>query len=154
MGQLLSQMGNAVFLIMGLWEIQWHSPFLLAVVRLSMIAPAVLRVAGGAVVDRYDPRQIMLLADIGRGAATLLGLAALTIWGLPIPDITVLLRIDSLGNPLCGPAEGVIVPGLVRLLGLIVGLNFTFTAAFTRLPYWIRHVLYGDKPVYGMVSAS
>ncbi len=29
-GQMLSQLGNAVFLIMGLWEIQLRSPCLLA----------------------------------------------------------------------------------------------------------------------------
>ncbi len=42
-GQLLSQMGNSIFLIMGLWEIQLRSPFLLAIAGLAMMVPASTR---------------------------------------------------------------------------------------------------------------
>lgn len=252
-GQFLSQMGNAVFFIMGLWEIQLRSPFLLSIAGLAMSVPAVLGILGGAVVDRYDPRKIMLLTDVGRGAAMIAGFAALAFPRILMPDIIVLLGVNSLGNTLFGPAEGVVVPWLVhdadlgaanglysitgqlsgaigsaiggasiaalgvatvfgldtasfwlsvlaiavmmrvvarparpagtaggalegrqtfghmmiegwkgladlpwlvRLMPLIVGTNFTFSAAFTMLPYWSRRVLHGDALVYGIVSAS
>ena len=76
-GQLLSQFGNALFLIMGLWEIQLRSPFLLSIAGLVLILPASLAVVGGTLVDRSDPRTIMLWTDVLRGMAVALGLLAL-----------------------------------------------------------------------------
>lgn len=54
-GQMLSQLGHAVFLIMGLWEIQLRSPFRLAVAGLVMVVPSLLAAVGGVLVDRTDP---------------------------------------------------------------------------------------------------
>lgn len=113
-GQFLSQLGNAVFLIMGLWEIQLRSPVLLSLVGLAMALPAILSVAGGAVVDQYHPGRIMLLTDIMRGTAVAVGLVALAIPGSLVPVIIVLLGINSLGNALFGPAESVLLPALVH----------------------------------------
>jgi MFS family permease len=112
-GQLLSQLGNAVFLIMGLWEIQLRSPVLLAVAGVATALPAGLAVFGGVYVDRMDPRQVMLWTDVMRGAAVALGLLALTMPGHLIVVIIALLGINSLGNALFGPAESVVVPWLV-----------------------------------------
>lgn len=113
-GQFLSQVGNAVFLIMGRWEIQLRSPVLLSLAGLAMALPAILSVAGGAVVDQYHPGRIMLLTDILRGTAV--GLVALATPGSLVPVIIVLLGINSLGNALFGPAESVLVPALVDLV--------------------------------------
>jgi DHA3 family macrolide efflux protein-like MFS transporter len=113
-GQLLSQMGNAIFLIMGLWEIQLRSPFLLAIAGLAMTIPASLGVVGGALIDRYDPRRLMLWTDTLRGVAVLLGLLALAIPHTLILDIMALLAVNSLGSALFGPAESVILPWLVK----------------------------------------
>ena len=113
-GQMLSQMGNAVFLIMGLWELQLRSPWLLAVAGLAMTVPNALAVVGGALVDRHDPRRLMLWTDFLRGGAVGLGLVALAVPGaLPIV-IIVLLGLNSLGASLFGPAEQVVLPGLVH----------------------------------------
>lgn len=54
-GQMLSQLGHAVFLIMGLWEIQLRSPFRLAEAGLVMVVPSLLAAVGGVLVDRTDP---------------------------------------------------------------------------------------------------
>lgn len=54
-GQMLSQLGHAVFLIMGLWEIPLRSPFRLAVAGLVMVVPSLLAAVGGVLVDRTDP---------------------------------------------------------------------------------------------------
>ncbi len=112
-GQLLSQLGNAVFLIMGLWEIQLRSPFLLSIAGLAMVVPSMLAVGGGVVVDRRDPRWLMLVTDAARGLAVALGIAALTIPGSLVVVVIALLGINSLGAALFGPAEGVLVPRLV-----------------------------------------
>ncbi len=112
-GQLLSQMGNAVFLIMGLWEIQLRQPVLLAGAGLAMTIPAGLAVFGGVYVDRMDPRRLMLWTDILRGAAVALGLVILMVPGSLVAVIIALLGINSLGTALFGPAESVLIPWLV-----------------------------------------
>lgn len=113
-GQLLSQFGSAVFLVMGLWEIQLKDPFLLAVAGLAMMLPQVLAALGGVVVDRWDARKIMLLTDLIRGVAVLLGILLLAVSPDWRPWIIIgLLGINSLGSALFGPAEGVVLPTLV-----------------------------------------
>jgi DHA3 family macrolide efflux protein-like MFS transporter len=112
-GQLLSQLGTAVFLVMGLWEIQLRSPFLLSIAGLAMMIPSSLAVFGGVIVDRYDPGRLMLWTDVLRGLALGLGVAALYIHGALMAAIIILLGINSLGGSLFSPAEGVLVPRLV-----------------------------------------
>lgn len=58
-GPFLSQLGNALFLIMGLWEIQLKSPVLLSLAGLAAALPSVLSVVGGVVVatPRGPPRR-------------------------------------------------------------------------------------------------
>lgn len=114
LGQLLSQMGNAIFLVMGLWEIQLRSPFLLAIAGLAMSVPAAVGVVGGALVDRRDPRTVMLWTDVLRGIAMVLGLFALALHQALIPDLIALLAVNSLGSAFFGPAESVILPWLVQ----------------------------------------
>lgn len=114
LGQLLSQMGNAVFLIMALWEIQLRSPFLLSIAGLAMVVPSLLAMVGGVLVDRYDPRRLMLWTDVLRGTAVALGLAALFLPGSLVPVVIILLGLNSLGAALFGPAESVLVPWLVK----------------------------------------
>ncbi len=114
LGQLLSQLGNAVFLIMGLWEIQLHSPFLLAIAGLAMALPPLLAAAGGVVVDRFHPGRLMLYTDLVRGLAVALGLAALLLPGALIPAVIALLAVNSLGAALFAPAETTLLPRLVR----------------------------------------
>ena len=113
-GQLLSQMGNAIFLIMGLWEIQLHSPFLLSIAGVVMAVPALLAMVGGVVVDRYDARRLMLMTDIMRGVAVALGIVALSVPGSLATVVIVLLGINSLGAALFSPAESVMIPRLVK----------------------------------------
>ncbi len=112
-GQLFSQLGNAVFLIMGLWEIQLRSPVLLSVAGIAMVLPTLLAAGGGVIVDRYDAGRLMLWTDILRGVAVAAGLAALLIPGSLVPDVIALLAVNSLGIALFGPAEAIMVPRLV-----------------------------------------
>ena len=125
-GQMFSQLGNAVFLIMGLWEIQLHSPLLLSLAGMGMSVPSILAMAGGVFVDRYHPGKLMLGTDALRGIAVMAGLG--TIWVKPQWDIWVIitiLTINALGGSLFGPAEMVVLPRLVpgQELGSANGLN-------------------------------
>ena len=110
-GQILSQLGNAMFLVMGLWEIQLKSPFLLSIAGLGMSLPSLLGVAGGVLADRYSPARLMLGTDALRGLAVMAGL--LMIWWQPgwaIGIIIAIISINSLGGALFGPSELVVWP--------------------------------------------
>jgi DHA3 family macrolide efflux protein-like MFS transporter len=112
-GQLLSQLGNAVFYVMGLWEIQLHSAFLLSVAGLATSIPVALAAVGGVVVDRYHPLRLMMATDVVRGAAVGLGLLALLVPSSLPWVIIALFLVNSLGASLFAPAESVVLPRLV-----------------------------------------
>ena len=86
-----------------------------------MVVPSVLAAVGGVLVDRTDPQRLMLMTDVLRGTAVLVGLVGLTIPGSLIPVIIGLLSITSLGNALFGPAEGVLLPWLMSPDDLATG---------------------------------
>lgn len=125
-GQLLSQFGNAVFVIMGLWEIELRSPFLLSIAGMAMMVPTLLMVAGGAVVDRTHPVRLMLGTDVARGIAVGLGLLALAVPGSLPWDVIGLLLVNSLGGTLFSPAEAVVLPRLVSD-GDLTGANGVYS---------------------------
>lgn len=112
-GQILSQFGNAVFLVMGLWEIQLRSPFLLSIAGLAITVPSLLTMVGGVIVDRAGPGRLMLATDLLRGLGVGIGLIAV-IAGAPLVWVVIgCLAVDSLGNTLFNPAESVLLPRLV-----------------------------------------
>ena len=113
LGQLLSQLGNAVFMIMALWEIQLHHPALLSVAGVAMVLPTLLAAFGGVFVDRSHPGRLMLWTDVLRGFAVALGLLCLLLPG-SLDFVTIsLIALNSLGAALFGPAEMVVIPRLV-----------------------------------------
>lgn len=214
-----------------------------------MTVPAMLGLVGGVVVDRLDPRKLMLWTDVLRGTAVLLGIFALAVPHGLVWIVIALLGINSLGVAFFGPAESVMVPHMVtsddlpaanglygltnqlssavgaalggaavaaigvrlvfgldmasfwlsalaiwlmmrtvtrprasqassgeqtrfgaslregfaaflrisvmvRLLPLVILMNFGFVAAFTMLPHWVHHHLHANALVYGVVDAS
>lgn len=158
-GQLLSQFGNAVFLIMGLWEIQLRSPFLLSLAGLALTVPSLLAVLGGAVVDLHDPRRIMLWTDILRGVAVALGMLALILHASLMAVIIALLAVNSLGTALFGPAELVILPWLVedRDLGQANGvysLTFQLSGAIGSFIGGAAVAAIGIQVIFGADLAS
>ncbi|MCY0897882.1 MAG: MFS transporter [Firmicutes bacterium] len=121
-GQLLSQLGNAIFSILALWEIQLKAPVLLSIAGLAMTLPSFLGVVGGTLVDRYDPRKIMLMTDAMRGLAVLLGLIALVNPHWLLWVMILLIALNALGGAVFMPAELVLLPHLVDSEDL-VGAN-------------------------------
>ncbi len=158
-GQLASQFGNAVFLIMGLWEIQLRAPFLLAVAGLAMMVPSGLAIVGGALVDMHDPRRLMLWTDIVRGGAVGLGMLALLLHAPLVPVIIGLLAVNSLGSALFSPAEQVILPWLVedRDLGQANGvysLTFQLSGAVGSFIGGAAIAAIGIQVIFGVDLAS
>lgn len=129
-GQLCSQLGNAVFLILCLWEIQLHQPMLLSLAGLAMTLPAIFSIIGGILADRYSPEILMLATDVMRGLVVLTGLGVI-LWQPRWENwiMILILSLTSLGGALFRPALMVLMPQLVlgddltSANGLINGSN-------------------------------
>jgi len=71
-----------------------NSPLMAGVVSFAAIAPGVLLyMPVGAIVDRRDPRRVMLLSEIFRGIVALLVVAALLIFGR---DINIIFLVFAM----------------------------------------------------------
>ena len=158
-GQLLSQFGNAIFMIMGLWEIELRSPFLLSIAGLAMMLPTLLMVVGGTIVDRHDPVRLMLGTDLVRGVAVGLGLLTLLLPGSLAWAVIGLLLVNSLGGTLFGPAEAVLLPRLVTDADLpgangIYSITSLLSGAIGSAIGGAAIVAIGVRPIFGFDMAS
>lgn len=158
-GQLLSQLGNAVFYILGLWEIQLKSPVLLSVAGVVTTVPILFGMFGGVMVDRYDPRRLMFLTDVMRGLAVGLGILALLRPGHLIAVIIILLGINSLGGAIFSPAETVMIPRMVEDRDLVAanGLYSVTSQVSSALGYALGGAavaLIGVRVVFGIDMGS
>lgn len=80
----------------------------------SYLIPAVLfSTLGGTLVDRYDRRRLMILADLARAVAMTAAVGVLVTRGFNLP--VILLAYGAIGGftTLFNPAEQAIVPALV-----------------------------------------
>lgn len=114
MGQLLSQFGNVFLEVAALWLLQLRSPSYLAAAGAVMLAPAILAALGGALVDHFGPRRLMILTDVFRtlGVGLMVLLVAVHPAGTPL-FLLVALGLTSLGGALFSPGEGVLIPLVV-----------------------------------------
>ncbi len=46
------------------------------------------------------------------------------------------------------------LPGITRMMPVVVLTNFAYMAAFTMLPYWIHHELHAGAAAYGLIDAG
>jgi MFS family permease len=114
--QVGSNVGDAVRnVVVPLMVLQLtHAPALVAAVAALQIAPVLLlQVPAGALLDRWDRRRTMLLADLGRGGLTLLIPLTAAVHG---PVLIVLFATTvplSALSCLFGAGFGAITPALV-----------------------------------------
>ncbi|HTR95193.1 MAG TPA: MFS transporter [Trebonia sp.] len=95
-GSSISMMGTRIsmlafpMLVLGIKD----SPLIAGIVSFAAIAPGVLLyMPVGAIVDRRDPRRVMLLSEISRGIVAFLVVAALLIFGRDINIIFLVLAM-------------------------------------------------------------
>src|SRR5262249_47565223 len=70
------------------------SPLIAGFVTFAAIAPGVLLyMPAGAIVDRQDPRRVMLVSEISRGAVAILVVVALVIFGRNISIVFLMLAM-------------------------------------------------------------
>lgn len=128
LGQAVSVVGTGLTgFVLGVWVFQeTGSATKFAFISFCTVVPSILLAPiAGALVDRWDRRKLMMLADTGAGLATL-GIALLLLFGrLELWHIYVLLAIGSTFNGVQMPAfvasTTLMVPK--RLLGQAAGMT-------------------------------
>jgi MFS family permease len=115
-GMAASLIGDGVFLVALAWQVYSLSghPSALAMVGLAVALPQVaLLLFGGVLSDRLDRRQLMVGADVVRGAAVA-GIGALSVAGtLNLGTLAALAAVYGGATAFFGPAFDAIVPDLV-----------------------------------------
>jgi Na+/melibiose symporter-like transporter len=78
-----------------------------------LVASILFSTLGGTLVDRYDRRRLMILADVARGIAMASAVLVLEVHGFDL--VTLLVAYAAIGafSTLFNPAEQAIVPALV-----------------------------------------
>ncbi|GER90086.1 hypothetical protein KDW_42480 [Dictyobacter vulcani] len=117
LGQTISALGNAVFLLAIGWQTLQltHSAMATAIVETAGMLPGVvLLLLGGVAADRLPRRLIMFLSDMGRGLAVLF--VAFLTWthNLQYWHLVVLVGFFGITSSFFGPAYASISPQLVE----------------------------------------
>jgi MFS family permease len=115
-GMCVSLLGDGAFLVALAWQVYAlsDSATALSLVGIAMTVPTIVfLLVGGVASDRLDRRRIMLVADLGRGAAVGL-LAVLSLSGaLELWHIVALVVLYGTGAAFFAPAFDAIVPELL-----------------------------------------
>lgn len=115
-GMAVSLLGDGVFLVATTWTAYtlWNAPAALSIVGVALTVPTMAcLLLGGAVSDRFDRRNVMLLADLGRFLAVSL-LAVLSFeHALTFPALVAVVAAYALGVGFFTPAFEAVVPALV-----------------------------------------
>ncbi|WP_144127997.1 MFS transporter [Catellatospora sichuanensis] len=137
-GQAVSILGDQVWYVaLSFSAVQLASPGTAGVVlAVSALPRLVLLLFGGAIVDRYGPRRLMIGSDLARGAIALVTAAV----ALAQPSVALLVVVAlafGLADALFLPAAGAMLPRLLpptqltgglALSGLTARLALTFGA--------------------------
>jgi MFS family permease len=115
-GLVISLIGDGIFLVAVAWQAYAvdNHPSALAAVGLSVSVPQlVLLLVGGAVSDRLPRKTVLLVSDVGRGAA--LGLLAIQGWTgqLKLWHLCAAAAVIGAGTAFAAPAFDAIIPDLV-----------------------------------------
>ena len=115
-GLTVSLVGDGIYTVTIAWQVYElsNAPTALAVVGAAWMAPQVLLLlVGGAISDRVDRRQVMMLSDAIRGAAVA-GMGVLAVTGaLELWHVICLVAVYGVGNALFTPAFTALVPQIV-----------------------------------------
>jgi DHA3 family tetracycline resistance protein-like MFS transporter len=115
-GMTVSLVGDGIYTVTIAWQVYElsNAPTALAVVGAAWMVPQVLLLlVGGAISDRVDRRQVMMLSDAIRGAAVAtMGVLAVT-GVLELWHVVCLVAVYGVGTALFTPAFSAMVPQLV-----------------------------------------
>ena len=115
-GLTVSLVGDGIYTVAIAWQVYElsNAPTALAVVGAAWMVPQVLLLlVGGAISDRVDRRQVMMLSDAIRGAAVAtMGVLAVT-GALELWHVICLVAVYGVGTALFTPAFSAMVPQIV-----------------------------------------
>ena len=115
-GMTVSLVGDGIYTVAIAWQVYElsNAPTALAVVGAAWVAPQVLLLlVGGAISDRADRRQVLMLSDAIRGAAVAaIGVLAVT-GALELWHMILLVAVYGVGTALFTPAFRSLVPQIV-----------------------------------------
>jgi MFS family permease len=115
-GLTVSLVGDGIYTVAIAWQVYElsNAPTALAVVGAAWMAPQVLLLlVGGAISDRVDRRQVMMLSDAIRGAAVAT-MGVLAVAGvLELWHVVCLVAVYGVGTALFAPAFSAMVPQIV-----------------------------------------
>jgi MFS family permease len=115
-GSTVSLFGDGFMYVALAWQVYEISnvPTAMSVVGVAATIPLVVfLLVGGVLSDRYDPRRVMVLADLLRALA-IGAIGFLSITGvLQLWHVVALITIVGVGDALFNPASTAIVPNLV-----------------------------------------
>ncbi|MEU8074211.1 MFS transporter [Catellatospora citrea] len=135
-GQAVSILGDQVWYVaLSFSAVQLASPGTAgAVLAVSALPRLVLLLFGGAIVDRYGPRRLMIGSDLARGAIALVTAAV----ALAQPSVALLVVVAlafGLADALFLPAAGAMLPRLLSPAQLTGGLALSGLTARLALTF-------------------
>jgi len=113
-GQIVSTLGTNLYLLALPWYVYivTGSKADLAIVGFAQSLPGLTGLVAGVFVDRWNKRRTMIVADLLRGALSLL-IGLIAIWRLSFLWIVVIVLLLQLVGVFFGPAEAVLLPLVV-----------------------------------------
>lgn len=108
--------GSAITSVCLVWYVFFETGSALDVAYLGaafILCALVFSTLGGTLVDRYDRRRLMILADVSRASALSVALAVLALRGFDLPVILGAYGVIGAFTTLFNPAEQSVVPALV-----------------------------------------
>lgn len=157
-GQAISIIGDQVWYVALSWAaVRMTSPGVAGLVlAVSAIPRLALMLFGGAIVDRFSPRRLMIGSDAARAAVSLAA-AAVALWS---PGLTLLVLVSlafGVADALFMPAAGTMAPRLLRPAQLASGSALSTLTARIALtlgaPLGGLLVAWGGLPLAAIVNA-
>ncbi|GIH17442.1 MFS transporter [Rugosimonospora africana] len=114
-GQAVSTLGDQVWYVALSWSaVRLASPGLAGVIlAVSSVPRLILLLFGGAIVDRYGPRRLMIGSDLVRAAVSLAA-AAIALARPGIALLVVVALVFGIADAVFLPAAGALAPRLLR----------------------------------------
>ncbi|HXQ94496.1 MAG TPA: MFS transporter [Thermoplasmata archaeon] len=108
--------GSSIASVCLVWLVfsETHSALDVGLLGFSFLVPSALfSIFGGTLVDRYDRRRLMIVADLARAAGLALAVGVLAVWGFQLAALLGAVAVLGAFLTIFNPAEMSTVPSLV-----------------------------------------
>jgi len=154
LGQIVSNFGDsltAFTIMLYVNRVTDGSPRALALLLISLALPhAVLGLGAGAIVDRFDRKRIMIIADLLRGFLTLALVPAMLTRSVDVWPIYLLAFLHSTVSAFFTPARSAMIPRIVPTNSLLAANSLAQTSMvfFRLLGAALAGILVGEMDLF------